>query len=85
HLTKEAARRLGIPFKENRVVVTNVEPGSPAEETGILRGDILLEINRVVIKSTEDYDRLMGQVNKGTEVLILIDRQGRALYLTFTP
>jgi serine protease Do len=85
NLTKEAAQRLGIPFKEDRVVVTNVEPGSPAEETGILRGDILLEINRVAIKSTEVYDRVMGQVKKGTEVLILIDRQGRALYLTFTP
>jgi serine protease Do len=85
NLTKEMARRLGVPYKENMVVVTNVDPGSPAEEAGVLRGDIILEINRTMIKNADDYDRVMGQVKKGSELLLLINRQGRTLFLTFTP
>jgi serine protease Do len=85
NLTKEMARRLGVPYKENMVVVTNVEPGSPAEEAGVVRGDLILEINRIVIKNTDDYDKVMGQIKKGSELLLLINRQGRTLFLTFTP
>jgi serine protease Do len=85
NLTKEMARRLGVPYKENMVVVTNVDPGSPAEEAGVLRGDIILEINRTMIKNADDYDRVMGQVKKGSELLLLINRQGRTLFLTFSP
>jgi serine protease Do len=85
NLTKEVARRLGIPFKENMVVVTNVEQGSPAEEAGVLRGDLILEINRAVIRNSDDFDKVMGQVKKGTELLLLVNRQGRTLFLTFTP
>lgn len=85
NLTKELARRLGIPFKENMVVVTNVESGSSAEEAGVLRGDIVLEINRVAIKNSDDYDNAMSQIKKGHELLLLINRQGRTLFLTFTP
>ncbi|MBI1820492.1 MAG: DegQ family serine endoprotease [Nitrospirae bacterium] len=85
NLTPETARRLGVPFKGNHIAVTNVEAGSPAEEAGILRGDILLEINRIVVKNTEDYNRIMSQINKGTQVLFLINRQGRTLFVTFIP
>jgi serine protease Do len=84
-LTKELARRMGIPYKENLVVVINVDQGSQAEDAGVLRGDIILEINRFVIKNTQDYDRVMGKIKKGSEILLLINRQGRTLFLTFTP
>lgn len=85
NLTKEMARRLGIPYKEYLVVVTNVESGSPAEEAGVVRGDIILEINRVAIKNTDDFEKVMGQIKKGSELLFLINRQGRTLFLTFIP
>ncbi len=38
------------------VVVTNIEPGSPADEAGLKRGDVILEINKKPIKNMKDYD-----------------------------
>ena len=84
-LTPDLARRLGVPFKGNHVIVTNVEAGSPAEDAGVLKGDILLEINRIAVKNSEDYDRIMSKIKKGTQALLLINRQGRTLFVTFTP
>ena len=83
-LTREIASQLGIPFREGHVIVTNVEPGSPADDAGVQQEDILLEINRIKIKNTTDYDRIMGEIKKGDTILLLIDRQGRTLFLTLT-
>lgn len=55
-LTPEAAQQLGIEAKEG-LVVTNVESGSPADEAGIMSGDVILEINRQAVKKISDYEK----------------------------
>ena len=44
-LTRELAARLGIKDSKGGLVVTEVKPGSPAEEAGTLAGSIIVEIN----------------------------------------
>jgi serine protease Do len=44
--------------EKNRVVVINVEPASQASESGIMRGDIILEINKQAVKNIADYDKI---------------------------
>src|SRR5690606_35157632 len=44
-LTPELAEQLSVDEAEG-VVVSSVEPGSPAEEAGLRRGDVILEIDQ---------------------------------------
>lgn len=63
-LSPDTRRAFGyrIPEKEG-IVVINVEPGSPAEEAGIIQGDIILEINKQAVKSAADYKKITSSVN----------------------
>ena len=52
-------------------LVGAVEPGSPAEQAGILPGDRIIEFNNHEIKSPNELDRYV-QLDLGTEVSLLI-------------
>src|SRR5467141_3953866 len=45
-LTAALRRAKGIPEATEGTLVSNVEDGSPADEAGIKRGDVILEVNR---------------------------------------
>ena len=55
-LTEALAQRFRVTDARG-VVVTSVEPGSPADEAGLRVGDVVNEINRVSVKSIDDYTR----------------------------
>ena len=59
------------------VIVSRVEPMSPAFDADIERGHVLLEINRQPVRSVEDYRRLDGRARPG-DVLTLYRLQARA-------
>ena len=81
-LDRDAARELGMTGKLQGVVVTSVAPDSGAEKAGLMPGDVIREINRQPVKSVKDFDRLSSVVQKGDQVLILINRRGTALFLS---
>ncbi len=60
-VTRELAERFGHPTAAG-VIVTLVEPGSPAEEAGLRIGDLILEINRRPVPSVQDFSRTASQV-----------------------
>jgi len=63
------------------VVIDTVEPTSFAEDTGLLRGDVLLAINHKEVNSIEDVKRIRGALKPGEAVQFKIMRQsgtGRA-------
>ena len=43
------------------VVVTRIDPDSPAERAGLQTGDIIREINRKPVKNVEDFERLTSE------------------------
>jgi len=55
-ITPEIAQRLGIE-KAGGVVVSEVEPGSPADNAGIMPGDIINEINKQEVKNIDDFNK----------------------------
>ncbi len=60
-LTSEAARRLGMARREGGVVISNIEPGSQADQAGLQVGEPLFEINRQPIKSVRDFEEIISK------------------------
>jgi serine protease Do len=81
-ITPEMARQLRLK-EAGGVIVTQVEPGSGAEETGVQRGDIIQEINGQPVRKLGDYQSAIGKVKKDEVVRLLIKRGDRNLYLAF--
>lgn len=60
-LTPENLKHFRIEEREG-VVVTDLEPGSPADESGIIPGDVIKEINKKKITNLSDYQRITQDV-----------------------
>ena len=58
-LTPQMAESLGLEKAEG-VVVTAVEPGSVADEAGIRRGDMMMEVDRKAIRNVDDYKKAVA-------------------------
>jgi len=84
NLTPEIAKELGLK-KESGVVVTRVEPGSPAADAGIQTGDVIREVNRKSVKDTEDFSQKVEKAKEQNNVLLLVQRGQHSLFAALTP
>lgn len=84
NVTPQLAETLGLDRAEG-VVVTAVEPGSPAEEAGMRRGDIILEVDRKPVRNLNDYRRALKDAKKGKGILFLVRRGENTLFLALRP
>src|SRR5579864_5937084 len=63
------------------IAVTRVEPGSFAEDVGLMERDIVISINRQQVNSVEDIRKIQGTLKPGDPVAFRVVRQiagGRA-------
>ncbi len=74
-LTPEMADRLNVPSGKG-VVVQEVKAGSFADDTGLTRGDIILELNKQPINSEDDFDRVQAGLKSGQDVVFLVRQRG---------
>jgi len=58
-----------------------VIPVNSAAESGIRRGDVIAEMNRAPINNMQDYQRLLGSLQKGASILFLVKRGGTTIYI----
>jgi serine protease Do len=79
-LTPEWSRKLGVSDLAG-VVITAVEPSSPADGSGLAAGDIIREMNRQRIRTAEDYKKFIKVLKSGADLLVLIEREGSAIYV----
>ncbi len=81
NITPELALRLGMTVKRG-VVVTEVQPGSSADDAGLRRRDIILEVDRKPVKDVQGYQRaLAANFLQAKPVLLLIQRSGSTLFV----
>jgi serine protease Do len=56
----------------NGVVVTDVEPGSDAEERGLEVGDVIVKVNSVAVSSVKDVEKAVSDASKGGRKAVLV-------------
>ena len=78
-LGPDQARELGVGSRG--VLVRSVEDGSPADAAGLQAGDVISEVDRRPISGVDDLRRALAQHPKGSPALLLVHRDGAALYV----
>jgi serine protease Do len=81
-LTPEIAERLGVPATTAGVVLTNVQPGSAADDAGLRRGDIVIEIAQQQIASIQQFRKLIEDAAPGADLLVAFIRGGAEPQIT---
>ncbi len=84
-LTPDIAESLGLSSDIKGVVVSAVEPGSPADDAGLHRGDVILEVNREAVKDVASYRKALKATAKGKSVLLLVRRGDNTIFLALKP
>ena len=79
-LTPDISEQLGYQ-KDSGVVVTGVLSGSPAEEAGLQRGDLIKEVNRKEIRTVKDFEKEIKDLKSGDVVALLL-RRGQNTFFT---
>jgi len=74
-LTPEMADRLNVPSGQG-VVVEEIKPGSFADDIGLARGDVVLEVNKQKVNSVDDFNRIQSTLKSGQDVVFLVRQRG---------
>jgi serine protease Do len=74
-VTNDYADRLDIPAGKG-VIVRDVKPGSFADDVGLTRGDIILEINKQSVNSEDEFNRVASTLKSGQDVVFLVRQRG---------
>jgi serine protease Do len=85
-LTSDISQELNLPTGSRGVVVTSVDPSSPAAaaQPPLRRGDVIQEINHKPVGSTSDYQQALSGADK-QPVLILLNHGGVTGYVVVEP
>lgn len=73
NLTKELAKNLGIE-EDSGVIVSEVQPGSPAAMSDIREGDLIKEVNRKKVANVTEFKKALSEGDKEKGVLLLVKR-----------
>jgi serine protease Do len=84
-LTSDTREQLQAPKDLHGAVVGSVQPGSPADNAGLQRGDVILEVNRHSVQSASDASRELGKVEQGQDALVLVWSNGGNTFRVLHP
>ena len=79
-LTPEVARSLGLSDTRG-VIVNDVEESSPADEVGMRRGDVILEVNQQKITNLQNCRARLGRAGEAKSLLFLVRRGDNTVYV----
>jgi serine protease Do len=79
-VTAEIAKEVELPWVKG-LVITEVIPGSSADDMGLQPGDVILEANRIEVSSAEKWEEVISRLEPGNTLLLLVFRNGRTYYV----
>lgn len=69
------AKRLGIPYPQG-AAIAEVLYGSPADLSGLKKGDVITKVNGKVVRDAADVRNKIGSFRLGTRVSLQVNRDG---------
>jgi len=75
-ITPDVRQQLETPDDVKGAVVERVLPGSPADNAGLRRGDVILSVNRHQTASVSDVKKALADIPKGQDALLLVRSNG---------
>lgn len=82
-LTPELRERFQV--EEGGVLVSSVEPGSPAFRRGLRPGDVILEVNRQPVQSRRDVLETLHAFPPDADLLLLVQRGESTRFIVVPP
>jgi serine protease Do len=83
NITQNLAEKLGVKSGQG-VLITEVKTGSVADMANIKVGSVILQVNRVNIKNTNDFNRELKKSSKDKSVLLLIKTDNKQRYIVLS-
>jgi serine protease Do len=77
--------QLQVPSSVHGAVVEDVQPGSPADNAGLQRGDVIIEVDRHSQQSAADVAKALADVPKGQDALVLVWSRGGNTFRVLHP
>jgi serine protease Do len=84
-INSAARQQMQVPSSVRGAVVEDVQPGSPADNAGLQRGDVIMEVNRHPEQSAEDAVQALSNVPKGQDALVLVWSNGGNTFRVLHP
>jgi len=75
-LTPDVRQQLQAPSDVHGAVIEQVQPGSSADNAGLQRGDVIVQVNRHDVQSASDVKQALASVPKGKDALLLVWSNG---------
>jgi serine protease Do len=84
NLTPKLRSEANVPATVSGVIVTGVDPGSPAAEQ-IRPGDVIEQINRQPVPDVKEFQRVVGQLDQDRPVMVGIARNRQRSFVILQP
>jgi serine protease Do len=84
-LTPDVRQQIEAPESVKGAVIQNVREGSPADNAGLQRGDIILSVNRKPVTSASDVAQQLSSVPAGQDALVLVWSNGGSTFRVLHP
>jgi len=79
-VTSEIAKEMGLSWVKG-LVITEVVPGSSADDMGLQQGDIVLEASRTEVSSIGEWEKVINKLEPGDTLLLLVFRNQHTYYV----
>jgi len=84
-LTPDARNEMQMEGSVHGAIVQDVQPGSPADNAGLQRGDVIMEVNRHALKSVAEVAQALSGVPNGQDALVLVWSNGGSTFRVLHP
>ena len=79
-MSPELREQLQASNDVHGAVVEKVQPGSAADDAGLQRGDVIVEVNRHPVQNAADVQKALSAVPKGQDALVLVWSNGGSTF-----
>jgi len=84
-LSPDVRQQINAPADVHGAVVEQVRPGSPADDAGLQRGDVIVSIDRKPTPNASDVAQQLSSIPAGQDALLLVWQDGVSTFIVMHP